>query len=42
MNSIVSTQASTSPEKYEVTANIQNMSDSSEASSTIQIVYEVA
>ena len=42
VNSIVSTQTSTSPEKYEVTANIQNMSDSSEASSTIQIVYEVA
>ncbi|MCJ8159970.1 hypothetical protein [Acinetobacter zhairhuonensis] len=42
VNSIVSTKTSTSPGKYEVTATIQNMSDRSEASATIQIVYEVA
>jgi cytoskeletal protein CcmA (bactofilin family) len=42
VNSIVSTQTSTNPEKYEVLANIQNISDRSEASSTIQIVYEVS
>lgn len=31
----------TTPEIYQVTANIQNISDKSESSSTIQVVYEI-
>ncbi len=34
-------QTSISPEKYQVSAQIQNISDISEASSTIQAVYEI-
>src|SRR5690606_23492538 len=34
-------QTSISPEKYQVSAQIQNISNTSEASSTIQSVYEI-
>mgnify|MGYP006929042270 FL=1 len=34
-------QTSISPEKYQVSAQIQNISNTSEASSTIQAVYEI-
>lgn len=41
VNNISSIETSNSPKQYRVTANIQNISEKSEASSTIQIVYEV-
>src|SRR5690606_3560174 len=37
-----SIETSSNPKQYRVTANIQNISDKSEASSTIQIVYEIS
>ena len=42
VNSITTSQVSTNPNIYRVVANVQNKSDSSEASSTIQVVYEVS
>nr|WP_181718019.1 hypothetical protein [Psychrobacter sp.]QJS05952.1 hypothetical protein [Psychrobacter sp.] len=42
VNSITSIEKTANPKQYRVTANIQNISDKSEASSTIQAVYEVA
>ncbi|RZG48990.1 hypothetical protein [Acinetobacter wuhouensis] len=41
VNHIAATQTSTSPEVYQVSAQVQNLSTRSEASSTIQIVYEI-
>ncbi len=38
---IKTSQISASPEKYQVSAQIQNVSEISEASSTIEIVYEI-
>ena len=37
----ISSEPSNNPKQYRVTANIQNISKKSEASSTIQIIYEV-
>lgn len=42
VNNISSIETSSNPKQYRVTANIQNISDKSEASSTIQIVYEIS
>ena len=41
VNNISSIETSSNPKQYRVTANIQNISEKSEASSTIQIIYEV-
>lgn len=41
VNSITSMEKGTNPKQYHVTANIQNISDKSEASSTIKAVYYV-
>ncbi len=41
VNHIETSKISTSPEKYQVLARIQNISDTSEASSTIETVYEI-
>ncbi|MDP1446087.1 hypothetical protein Q8G43_14200 [Acinetobacter schindleri] len=41
VNNISSVETNNNPKQYRVTANIQNISEKSEASSTIQIVYEV-
>ena len=41
VNSIISIETSTNPKQYRVTGNIQNISDQSESSSTIQVVYDV-
>lgn len=41
VNQIETSQISVSPEKYQVLARIQNISDASEASSTIETVYEI-
>lgn len=41
VNNISSIETSNNPKQYRVTANIQNISERSEASSTIQIIYEV-
>jgi hypothetical protein len=41
VNNISSIETSNNPKQYRVTANIQNISEKSEASSTIQIIYEV-
>ncbi len=42
INNITSTQTSTAPNIYRVTAKVQNISDNSAASSTIQVVYEIS
>lgn len=42
VNNISSIETSTNPKQYRVTANIQNVSEKSEASSTIQSVYEIS
>lgn len=42
INSITSSQTSTKPNIYRVTAKVQNISDNSAASSTIQVVYEIS
>lgn len=42
INNITSAQTSTEPNIYRVTAKVQNISDNSAASSTIQVVYEIA
>lgn len=42
VNSIISIETSTNPKQYRVTGNIQNISDKSEASSTIQAIYEIS
>jgi hypothetical protein len=42
VNSITTSKVSTNPNIYRVIANVQNKSDSSEASSTIQVVYDVS
>ena len=42
VNNISSIETSNNPKQYRVTANIQNISEKSEASSTIQIVYEIS
>lgn len=41
-NNISIIETSNDPKQYRVTANIQNVSEKSEASSTIQIVYEIS
>lgn len=41
VNSIISIETSTNPKQYRVTGNIQNISDQSESSSTIQVVYDI-
>lgn len=42
INNITSSQISTEPNIYRVTAKVQNISDNSAASSTIQVVYEIS
>lgn len=42
INNITSSQTSTEPNIYRVTAKVQNISDNSAASSTIQVVYEIS
>jgi len=41
VDQIKTEKISTAPEKYQVSAQIQNISNASEASSTIEIVYEI-
>lgn len=38
----ISSEPSNNPKQYRVTANIQNISEKSEASSTVQVVYEIS
>ncbi|WP_151981870.1 hypothetical protein [Acinetobacter guerrae] len=41
INQIQVSQVGTNPEKYQVSAHVQNISERSEASSTIEIIYEI-